>query len=55
MILAVPITATLKILFDHTPGYEAYGFLIGEPVDAHLQSRAKMRLRAWQGIRKTKP
>lgn len=54
MILALPITATLKILFDNTPGYEAYGFLIGEPVDKHLESRAQARLRKWHRIRKTK-
>tara|TARA_R110002050_G_scaffold239974_1_gene376175 strand:- start:7526 stop:8629 length:1104 start_codon:yes stop_codon:yes gene_type:complete len=54
MILALPITATLKILFDNTPGYEAYGFLIGEPVDRHLQSNARGRLKKWKSIRKTK-
>lgn len=54
MVLALPITATLKILFDNTPGYEAYGFLIGEPVDRHLQSRASARLKVWKRIRKAK-
>ncbi|WP_445731110.1 AI-2E family transporter [Mariniflexile sp.] len=54
MILALPITATLKILFDSTPGYEAYGFLIGEPVDKHLQSRARLRLKKWKSLRKAK-
>ncbi|MFG6686315.1 AI-2E family transporter [Mariniflexile sp. HNIBRBA6329] len=54
MILALPITATLKILFDNTPGYEAYGFLIGEPVNKHLHSRARMRLKKWKRIRKAK-
>lgn len=54
MILALPITATLKILFDNTPGYEAYGFLIGEPVDKHLQSRGRVRLKKWKRIRKAK-
>lgn len=54
MILALPITATLKILFDNTPGYEAYGFLIGEPIDKHLQSRALVRLKKWRRIRKAK-
>jgi predicted PurR-regulated permease PerM len=54
MILALPITATLKILFDNTPGYEAYGFLIGEPVDKHLQSKARVRLKTWKRIRKAK-
>ncbi|WNH11351.1 AI-2E family transporter [Thalassobellus suaedae] len=54
MILALPITATLKILFDNTSGYEAYGFLIGEPIDKHLQSKARGRLKKWKSIRKTK-
>lgn len=54
MILALPITATLKILFDNTPGYEAYGFLIGEPVDKHLQSKARVRLNVWKAIRNGK-
>lgn len=54
MILALPITATLKIIFDNTPGFEAYGFLIGEPVDKHLKSKARMRLKNWKIIRKSK-
>ena len=52
MIVALPIIATLKIIFDNTPGYKAYGFLIGEPVDKHFESRAKTRLKAWKKIRK---
>lgn len=51
MIVALPITATLKIIFDNTPGYEAYGFLIGEPVDKHLHSRARTRLNVWKELR----
>ncbi|HMQ43221.1 AI-2E family transporter [Mariniflexile maritimum] len=54
MILALPITATLKIIFDNTPGYEAYGFLIGEPVDKHFQTRARLRLKKWKNIRNAK-
>lgn len=51
MIVALPITATLKIIFDNTPGYHAYGFLIGDPVDKHLQGRAITRLKKWKEIR----
>ena len=51
MIVALPVTATLKIIFDNTPGYEAYGFLIGDPVDKHLHGRARSRLKIWQEIR----
>ena len=54
MVLALPITATLKILFDNTPGLEAYGFLIGEPQDKHLRSKALVRLKIWRKIRKGK-
>ncbi|NCP61279.1 MAG: AI-2E family transporter [Flavobacteriales bacterium] len=54
MVLALPVVATLKILFDHTPGYEAYGFLIGESLDKYLQSRSKQRLKKWEKIRKMK-
>ena len=54
MILALPVVATLKIIFDHTPGLEAYGFLIGEPVDKHFQTRARTRLKKWKNIRKSK-
>ncbi|PKQ46104.1 AI-2E family transporter [Confluentibacter flavum] len=51
MIVALPITATLKIIFDNSPGYEAYGFLIGDPVNKHLRTRAKSRLKKWREIR----
>jgi hypothetical protein len=48
------VTATLKILFDHIPGFEAYGFLIGEPVDKHLKDRGMLRLKLWKKIRSEK-
>lgn len=54
MIVALPIMATLKIIFDHTPGYQAYGFVMGEPVDALLQSKARQRLKKWKNMRKEK-
>ncbi|MGB3616981.1 MAG: AI-2E family transporter [Catalinimonas sp.] len=31
MIIAMPFTAILKVLFDNTPNLEPYGFLMGEP------------------------
>lgn len=55
MIVALPITATLKIIFDNTPKYHAFGFLIGEPIDKHLQSTARNRLKLWKKIRSEKP
>ena len=51
MIVALPVTATLKIIFDHTPGYHAYGFLIGDPIDKHLHGRARTRLKNWKKIK----
>ena len=54
MIVALPITATLKIIFDNTPGYQVYGFLIGEPIDKHLHSKARNRLKVWEQIRSNK-
>jgi predicted PurR-regulated permease PerM len=54
MIVALPITATLKIIFDNTPEYQAYGFLMGEPIDKHLHSSIRNRLKAWKKIRKLK-
>jgi len=37
MILAIPFTAMLKVLFDTIPGMEAFGFLLGEVPDEHLK------------------
>jgi predicted PurR-regulated permease PerM len=54
MIVALPVTATLKIIFDNTPEYQAYGFLMGEPIDKHLHSSVINRLKAWKKIRKMK-
>lgn len=30
LIVALPLTAILKVIFDHVPALEAYGFLLGE-------------------------
>lgn len=54
MVLALPITASLKIIFDHTPHLKPYGFLIGEPLDEHLKSTAMHRLKIWKEIRANK-
>ncbi|WP_035333782.1 AI-2E family transporter [Dyadobacter crusticola] len=37
LILAIPITAVLKVVFDAIPSMKAYGFLIGEPEKYHLK------------------
>lgn len=30
LILAIPLTAIMKVIFDHVPALEAYGYLLGE-------------------------
>ncbi len=52
MILALPITASLKVLFDSTPKLQVYGFLLGEPTEEFLKSKARRRLKIWKQIRK---
>lgn len=54
MILALPVVASLKILFDAIPSLEPYGFVLGEPSEDHIKSEARMRLKRWQEIRKNK-
>ncbi|TYP98170.1 putative PurR-regulated permease PerM [Tenacibaculum adriaticum] len=54
MIVALPITATIKIIFDNTPGFEPYGFVMGQPIDIHLKTKARQRLKVWKNIRKKK-
>lgn len=54
MIVALPITASIKILCDHSEKYKAFGFLIGQPEDKFLKSKARHRLKKWNAIRKSK-
>lgn len=54
MIVALPVTASLKVVFDTIPELKPYGFLIGEPLDEHLRSTARLRLKNWKKIRKEK-
>lgn len=54
MIVALPVTASLKVVFDTVPELKPYGFLIGEPLDEHLRSSARIRLKNWKKIRKEK-
>jgi predicted PurR-regulated permease PerM len=37
MILSIPFTAILKVIFDHVPGLEPFGFLLGEPTKEQLK------------------
>lgn len=52
MILALPITASLKVIFDHSQRFQVYGFLLGEPTDEFLKSKARRRLKIWRQLRK---
>lgn len=54
MILALPITASLKIIFDNSEKFKAIGFLLGEGDDKYFNTRAKNRLKIWKKIRKLK-
>jgi predicted PurR-regulated permease PerM len=54
MILALPVTASLKVLFDHSSKFEPIGFLLGQPNDEFLKSKARVRLKIWKEIRKNK-
>jgi len=54
MIVALPVIASLKVVFDSIPELKPYGFLIGEPLEEHLRSDARIRLKNWKKIRKEK-
>lgn len=41
MILALPITASLKVIFDHTKSMKSIGFLLGEADDKYFKTRRK--------------
>lgn len=48
LILALPLTATIKVLFDAIPSMNAFGFLIGEPEKYHLKRYStKILLKRW--------
>lgn len=50
LILALPLTATIKVIFDAIPSMEAFGFLIGEPEKQHLKRNATQELLTKWGI-----
>ncbi|MFC3197771.1 AI-2E family transporter [Parapedobacter deserti] len=48
LIIALPLTATLKVIFDSVPSMNAFGFLIGEPEKYHLKRYStKILLKRW--------
>lgn len=55
LILALPMTATLKVIFDAIPSMEPIGYLIGEPEKEHLKRNATQELlQKWGIVRKPK-
>ncbi|SFT17768.1 AI-2E family transporter [Sphingobacterium wenxiniae] len=55
LILALPLTATIKVIFDAIPSMEAFGFLIGEPEKEHLKRNSTQELlMKWGVVRKPK-
>lgn len=48
LILALPITAVLKVIFDSIPSLKPFGFLIGEPESYHLKRNSrKIIVKRW--------
>ncbi|CAM3602066.1 AI-2E family transporter [Flavobacterium gelidilacus] len=54
MILALPITASLKVIFDHSVKFKSIGFVLGEAEEKYFTNKAKYRLKKWKKIRKNK-
>lgn len=55
LILALPLTATIKVILDAIPSMEAFGFLIGEPEKEHLKRNStQVLLMKWGIVRKPK-
>ncbi len=53
LILALPLTATIKVVFDAIPSMQAFGFLIGEPEKEHLKINSTQELLIkWKIVRK---
>ncbi|WP_156308743.1 AI-2E family transporter [Sphingobacterium endophyticum] len=50
LIIALPLIATLKVIFDANPNMEAFGFLIGEPEKLHLKRNSTQELLMKWGI-----
>jgi predicted PurR-regulated permease PerM len=42
LILALPVTALLKIIFDEIPETKPFGFVLGEPSNYHLSNRSTL-------------
>ena len=51
MILALPLTASLKVIFDNSEKLKPVGFLLGEAKEKYFSNKAKNRLKIWKKIR----
>lgn len=54
MILALPVTASLKVLFDNSENMKPIGFLLGDAKEKYFNSKAKNRLKIWRKMRRLK-
>jgi predicted PurR-regulated permease PerM len=55
LILALPVTAILKVIFDTVPSLEPYGFLLGEPVHEIEEEKREEKVQAEVSENKKKP
>jgi hypothetical protein len=51
MILALPITASLKVIFDNSEKMKPLGILLGEANEKYFSNKAKNRLKIWKRLR----
>lgn len=51
MILALPITASLKVIFDNSEKMRPIGILLGETKEKYFNNKSKNRLKIWKKIR----
>lgn len=54
MILALPITASLKVLFDNSEKMNAIGFVLGDVKEKYFSNKSMKRLKIWKKIRAQK-
>jgi predicted PurR-regulated permease PerM len=54
MILALPVTASLKVIFDNSDNMKSIGFLLGDVDDKYFNNKAKNRLKIWKKLRTQK-
>jgi len=50
LLLAFPLAAILKVIFDVIPAFKPYGFLLGEPQKYHLKKYSMLHIQRLQAI-----